>query len=81
MCCCGIGIRLGLFGLGIEYKTLVITYGSDAAGNRSKQTDANGKITYWVYDDENRVLQEIRKVGDTSPTPVANVFEGSTLHS
>jgi YD repeat-containing protein len=44
----------------------------DLAGNRTKQTDAAGKITYWQYDVDNRVTAEIRKVGDTNPVPDAD---------
>jgi len=48
------------------------TFSYDARGNRVRQIDANNKYTYWTYDDNNRVLDEIRKVGDTNPTPDGN---------
>lgn len=32
----------------------------------SKQTDANGRVTYFKYDSLHRLIQEIRKAGDTA---------------
>jgi YD repeat-containing protein len=48
------------------------TIPSCKGNNRTKQTDAAGKITFWQYDVDNRVIAEIRKVGDTNPAPDAD---------
>lgn len=44
----------------------------DRAGNRIRVIGANKHYTYFQYDKLNRVTQEIKKIGDTSPIPDGN---------
>jgi RHS repeat-associated protein len=43
----------------------VTSYGYDEAGNKTSQTDAQGRITKWAYDNANRVVGRTLPNGET----------------
>lgn len=56
----------------ISLPTLDCVRSTRGTNDRVMTVDANGKTTYFKYDPMDRLVQEVKKVGDAHPTPDAD---------